>query len=317
MVESVKVRQRVGQDGILHLEIPVGLTDQDVEVMVIYQVAPIDIQQNLKDGFEKQLFEAALSNLRDTENPLRFNNFAYATRELVRHILIRIAPDEELVKCSWYKNEIESRENGITRRQRVYYAVQGGLSNEYVRDILGIDIIEMQKFLKDAVDKMSKYTHIQEKTFNIDDSKVERFVEEALSAVSSLFSTVKKKHKIITSALWEQIDESTVDSALSETILSLDELSSHHSIEEVYTSDIQIITIDGDFIRFRAEGTIACELQWGSGSDMKRGDGAVASHSFPFTCELWSSVSEPEDIQAEEVAFSADTSSWWSEYTDE
>lgn len=42
MMDSIKVRQRVGQDGILHLEIPVGLTDRDVEVMVIYQAAPVD-----------------------------------------------------------------------------------------------------------------------------------------------------------------------------------------------------------------------------------------------------------------------------------
>ncbi len=42
MMESIKVRQRVGQDGILHLDIPVGLTDRDVEVMVIYQAAPAD-----------------------------------------------------------------------------------------------------------------------------------------------------------------------------------------------------------------------------------------------------------------------------------
>ena len=36
-MESMRVRQRVGQDGILHLEIPVGLKGQDIEVMVIYQ----------------------------------------------------------------------------------------------------------------------------------------------------------------------------------------------------------------------------------------------------------------------------------------
>jgi len=42
MMESVKVRQRVGQDGILHLEIPVGLPDRDIEVMVIYQASPAD-----------------------------------------------------------------------------------------------------------------------------------------------------------------------------------------------------------------------------------------------------------------------------------
>ena len=42
MMESIKVRQRVGQDGILHLEIPVGLTDRDIEVMVIYQPVQTD-----------------------------------------------------------------------------------------------------------------------------------------------------------------------------------------------------------------------------------------------------------------------------------
>jgi hypothetical protein len=36
-MESIKVRQHVGQDGILHLDLPVGLTELDLEVMVIYQ----------------------------------------------------------------------------------------------------------------------------------------------------------------------------------------------------------------------------------------------------------------------------------------
>lgn len=40
MMESIKVRQRVGQDGMLHLAIPVGLADRDIEVMVIYQPVP-------------------------------------------------------------------------------------------------------------------------------------------------------------------------------------------------------------------------------------------------------------------------------------
>ncbi len=36
-METIKIRQRVGQDGILHLNIPVGMQDKEVEVMVIYQ----------------------------------------------------------------------------------------------------------------------------------------------------------------------------------------------------------------------------------------------------------------------------------------
>lgn len=47
MMESFKVRQRIGQDGILHLDIPVGLTDRDVEVMVIYQAVQSEVSTEL------------------------------------------------------------------------------------------------------------------------------------------------------------------------------------------------------------------------------------------------------------------------------
>lgn len=56
-MESVKVHQRVGRDGVLHLEIPLGLVDQDVEVMVIYQpvaeVADIDALKARSERLEK------------------------------------------------------------------------------------------------------------------------------------------------------------------------------------------------------------------------------------------------------------------------
>lgn len=39
-MESIKVRRHIGQDGILHLDIPVGITEREVEVMVIYQSVP-------------------------------------------------------------------------------------------------------------------------------------------------------------------------------------------------------------------------------------------------------------------------------------
>ncbi len=44
-MNSFKVHQRVGKDGILHLAVPVGLTEQELEVMVVYQ--PIQPVQTL------------------------------------------------------------------------------------------------------------------------------------------------------------------------------------------------------------------------------------------------------------------------------
>lgn len=36
-MQSIKLRFHVGSDGILHLEIPVGITDKKIEVTVTYQ----------------------------------------------------------------------------------------------------------------------------------------------------------------------------------------------------------------------------------------------------------------------------------------
>lgn len=43
-MQSIKVRQRIGADGILHLEIPVGMTEREVEVVVTYQAIDSDAQ---------------------------------------------------------------------------------------------------------------------------------------------------------------------------------------------------------------------------------------------------------------------------------
>ncbi|MEG3940176.1 MULTISPECIES: hypothetical protein [unclassified Microcoleus] len=35
-MQSIKARSRVGADGMLHLQIPVGIKDTDLEVIVIF-----------------------------------------------------------------------------------------------------------------------------------------------------------------------------------------------------------------------------------------------------------------------------------------
>ena len=275
-----------------------------------------EIESRLADGFERRLFQAALNNLADHANPLRFNNFAYATRELIRHVLSRHAPDDEVRACSWYADET-GKDDGISRRQRVFYAVQGGLTDEYVASILGLDVPAVHKTLRDALDNLSKHTHIEEATFAIGEQVVDQFVDDSLTAVVEFFRAIETNRNSLISALWEQIDKSVIDAALYRTILSIDELASHHSIEEVYTDKVSIVGIDSCFIRFEAKGTIACELQWGSNGDLRRGDGAVMDQSFPFSCELWSPVDDPNAIQTDEDAVGVDTNSWYEGLYDE
>jgi Predicted pPIWI-associating nuclease len=270
----------------------------------------------LSEGFERQLYAAALRNLVDRDNKLRLNNFAYAMRELMRHVLHRLAPTDSVIQCAWYKNETDCP-NHVTRRQRAYFAVQGGLSDSYVKDILALETASIHRALVNAIDDLSKFTHVEETVFGIDSADVDARVSETEEVVAALCSTIQKCRRQILDSLWEQIDVTVVDASLRETMLSIDEIASHHSIEEVYTDRVEITHITHDEIVFKATGSITAELQWSSNSDVDRGDGAVGSESFPFTCFLCSPVDDPAQVEAHEEGLLIDTSSWWNGYYDE
>jgi hypothetical protein len=58
-MHSIKLKQRVGKDGILHLDIPVGMMDKEVEIMVIYQALETPNQQKIPKnlGYPPGFFE--------------------------------------------------------------------------------------------------------------------------------------------------------------------------------------------------------------------------------------------------------------------
>ncbi|OUL32018.1 hypothetical protein BV378_00330 [Nostoc sp. RF31YmG] len=81
-MQSIKLCSHVGADGILHLEIPVGITDKEMEVVVIYQQiepsAPAKTLQEL--GWPPGFFERTAGSLAD--DPIqRYPQGEYDTRE--------------------------------------------------------------------------------------------------------------------------------------------------------------------------------------------------------------------------------------------
>lgn len=276
----------------------------------MFTTAMIDgIGKALHSDFEKRLFAAALKNLEDSSNPLRLNNFAYSMRELTRHVLHRLAPDEAVIQCSWYKNETQ-QENGITRKQRAIYAAQGGLSDAFVRNTLQVEVEDIHSDLVKSINGLSRFTHIEESVFDVPSKKVDALVEETIEAVYNFVDTIHACRKEITDQLWEQIDSAVIDETLRETIVAIDELASHSYIDAVHTERVDIVAINHESISFVAQGTIECELQWGSNSDLRRGDGAVVPESFPFRCELFSPIDAPREVELREDTFGVDTSSW-------
>jgi hypothetical protein len=269
----------------------------------------------LQVGFERECYESAMRNLADEGNKLRFNNFAYAMRELVRNVLQRIAPDESVAACAWFKPE--TRNGKPSRRQRATFAIQGGLSEDFILKVLGFAADEMHSSLKAALDNLSKFTHVGPETFGISEQEVDAHVTEALDAVAELFITISDCRGEIIERLWDQLDREVIDQTLRETIDSVDEIATHHSIDEVYIDKVVIIAIDQDRVYFEAKGFVSCELQWGSNSDLRNDMGATAEESFPFICRLSSPVDEPSDVEADADGLSVDTSSWHDKMNDE
>ena len=137
----------------------------------------------IKTSFEQDLCEAAFDNLQ-TKSKLRFNNFAYSIRELSRHILHRLAPSDDVQRCSWYKPT--KNEKGvivITRADRINYAIYGGFDNNAL-SAMGLNgyIENARKNLLASIDSLSKYTHINKDTFDVSDSETSELVNNVIGS---------------------------------------------------------------------------------------------------------------------------------------
>ncbi len=272
------------------------------------------IIERLSGDFEHNLFEASLHNLDDSSNKLRFNNFAYSIRELTRHILARLAPDQNVINTTWYRPIDTKRPDLITRKQRMQYAIQGGLSNEYVSGSLGIDVDEIGKKINDTIDILSKYTHINPKTFDIESNSVESMSIEVLESVVLLFRTIDECRAQLTTSLEKHIDRTIIDNLFYDTIGSIDYLATHYTVDSYSVDEIKLLDLDDSIVYFKATGFVDVKLQYGSDGDMRRGDGMTMSESFPFTGDFYGKIIDKmTKFELETETFEVDTDRHWGE----
>jgi len=277
---------------------------------IIEQLRPL-----LQTKFQRDLFEAALVSVQALENPLRLNNFSTGFRELVRDVFDHLAPNEQIKQCSWYVPDPSSA-TGVTRAHRVSFVIHGGLAPEFAEEELNIDIQSEQKGLVQAVGTLSKFTHVTPATFNLPPEDVDRYVKQACEALRGVLVAAEEARGVLVDAIAGQIEDEVVAAVISETIMSVDEIASHHSIDEVEINDIEVIGIGATEIEFLVHGSIGVELQWGSNSDVRNDNGAVMAENFPLSMKLRSSVDDPRAVEGVEDSLSVDTSDWYDDYTD-
>jgi len=259
--------------------------------------------------FEKELLSASLDNLLDKTNKLRFNNFACAIRELSRHILYNLSPDKEVTNCLWYKNETKIL-GQPSRAERVKYAIQKGLPDSFVKTFY--DIEEHIYDIKETLETLNKYTHVNADTFGVIESDVNRLTKEVLDTFKRFAIGIDDFHKIFKSKLEEQIDRVVLEHTIEETFDDIDILATHHSIEEHETSSYSITEIDSSNIFIDANGSLSIRLQYGSDGDFARGDGAEIYTSFPFECSLQIIINKVfSKSEYKTLSFKVDTDDWY------
>ena len=262
--------------------------------------------------FERELYEAAMINLEDHRNGLRFHNFAFAMRELVSHTLARLAPDEEVQQCIWWKKKARGVIPQVTRVERCVYATQGGLSNDYVTKNLGLDFQQVHENLRDAVIRLSEYVHITPEIFRLDDDEIERLAEETVEAVARLMACILECREAVADRLSEEISDAAVEQVVGESLDAVYELATHYYLERVYVESHEVVRITSEAVHFKVSGTLDVTLQWGSNSDLRNGDGAAMDGSFDFTCELTCETPYPDSngLEFVENSVMVDTGHW-------
>ena len=263
------------------------------------------LRSKLLDKFSQDVLTGALLVVGDGKNPIRISQFSSAVRELFNYSLHFLAPDEQVTKCDWFV--LEANTKTPTRRQRAKYATQGGLSDEYIEGI-GVDVEHLHDEALAAINEVNKFTHIRPETVTDDQTYIDDFANSAMHALLLLLSTFEHCRDTIVRALVDEINDEAVNVLITDTIDSVDELATHHSVEAVYVENMRVTSITHDEIQFEVEGTLSVGLQWGSNSDIRSGEGAELDQDFPFHVRMVSPVSDPAAFY--DVTYQVDTSKW-------
>lgn len=260
------------------------------------------------DDFAKCAIQGAQHALADAANPLRLNFFSTAMRILFEHMMDTLAPVEQVKRSSWFKPE---RPDGhATRWQRVVFAIQGGFSDAFVKEHLKVDPQPLRKRLLNAVDELSKHVHGREQTIISKRAAQDAAAQATVTAMGAFLDVIHDCRAAILDPIAEALDDAAVDTLASDSLVEVDELASHFSLEEVYVDRTVVQAIGADTIIYRATGSVSVVLQWGSNSDLRRGDGAELGQSFPFFCDIELPLDEPWELGLAEVNCGVDTSSW-------
>ncbi|MCM2446913.1 hypothetical protein HGO41_17305 [Rahnella sp. CG8] len=234
-----------------------------------------EFREHLETDFEYELLYASLRNYCSHGNPLRLNNFAYAMRELINHVLKRLAPDERVMASPWFtKNKNNAT---VTRKQQAKYIAQKHIPDQLL-DEAALEILEagIGWFNKNYA-SLNDYTHISEHSF---DSNPKLFFERAkllIQLCNKIFDDFDELERLITESIIEEVQNEVNEVTRNNIPDELDILSSQTTVDWCNVASTELLSLDEVYIYLLVRGTVEITRQYGRGEDyFAQGD------SYPF-----------------------------------
>jgi hypothetical protein len=262
------------------------------------------LEGRLQDDFSRDLLRGALAALIQDNVATRAQHFSVSMRDLSDRMLKQLAPDDDAVKaCAWY--EQHPKVQGPTRRQRALYASRGGLTAPFLKDGLKLDPKEFHAEIGPAFNELNKRTHLKPDTVITDPAELESLANDTIGALLEIFDVTEDVRAKIISRIGEHLYDEAIGAFINETIDSLDIIAGRYETGGVLYDEMQVLSIDGDTIRYEITGSVDVTLHYGSGSDA-----ATIEENFPFTCTTAASTAQPLKLLSHQTEMKVDTSSW-------
>ena len=163
----------------------------------------------------------------------------------------------------------------------------------------------------DAVDALSQYTHIEPAVFGIRGPQLDSIVTKSLEAFLAFLDMIEECRSAVENAVEDYACQALHDELLSTTVNELDQLATHYMVEDTQIETVTITSMDASQINFAVTGTVDCQFQYGSSSDVRNGDGVVTNDSYPLTCDFEAMAASPLQVSVKGGTLKVDNDSFF------
>lgn len=263
-----------------------------------------EFEEHLETDFERKLLSASLRNYCSHGNPLRFNNFAYAMRELITHVLKRLAPDERVKASPWFKKN--NNNAPVTRKQQAKYIAQKHIPDHFLHKEILEELEDGIAWFNKNFATLNALTHINERSL-INNPK--EFFENAkllMELCSKIFDHFYGLESVITESIIDDVQNEVTEITRNNIPDELDILSSQTTVDWCNVDSIELLNLNDTHIYLLVRGTVEITRQYGQGEDYYAQD-----DSYPFNFAVSIETNDFSAISPLLNTVIVDTGSWY------